>query len=120
MDFVNEEDDLSVGFFDVVEDGFQAFFEIAPVFAAGHQGGEIQREQTFSFQAFRYFAVDDALREAFDDGGFTHARFADEDGVVFVAALQDLHGAADFFVAADDGVDFALLGAGGHVNGVFF
>ena len=120
MDFVDEEDDLPVGFFDVVEDSFQAFFEIAPVFAAGHQGGKIQREQAFAFQAFRHFAVDDALREAFDDGGFAHARFADEDGVVFVAALQDLHGAADFFVAADDGVDFALLGAGSHVYGVFF
>ena len=120
VDFVDEEDDLSVGFFDVVEDGFQAFFEIAPVFAAGHQGGEIQRKQAFAFQAFRDFAVNDALCEAFDDGGFAHPRFADEDGVVFVAALQDLHGTADFFVAADDGVDFALLGAGGHVDSVFF
>ena len=58
--------------------------------------------------------------QAFDDGGFTHARFADQYGVIFSAALQHLNGAADFVVAADNGVKFTVAGALGQVERVFF
>lgn len=50
----------------------------------------------------------DALGKAFDDGGFADAGFADQDRVVFGAAGEDLEDAADFFVAADDRVEFAF------------
>ena len=120
VNFVDEKDDLAVGFFDIGQHRFQALFKFAAVFGASQEGGKIQREQALAFQAFRHFAIDDALRQAFHDGGFAHPRLADEDGVVFVAPLQDLHGAADFLVAADDRVNLALLGARGDVNGVFF
>ena len=119
VNFVNEKDDLAVGFFDVGQHRFQALFKFAAVFGASQEGGKIQREQALAFQAFRHFAIDDALRQAFHDGGFADARLADEDRVVFVAPLQDLHGAADFLVATDDRINFALLGTRGDVNGVF-
>ena len=120
MNFVDKENDLSVRFFDVGQHRFQPLFKFAPVFGTRQEGGKIQREQALALQAFRHFAIDDALRQPFHNGGFADARLADEDGVVFVAPLQDLHGAADFFVAANHRVNLALLGAGGDVNGVFF
>ncbi len=55
-------------------------------------------------------AVEHADGEAFDDGGFTDAGLADEDGIVFRPAGEYLHGSADFLVAADDRVDFSLTG----------
>ncbi len=66
-----------------------------------------------------HFAVDDALGQAFGDGGFTHARLTDQHRVVLGAALQDLNGAANFVVTADHRIEFALFGALGQVDGVF-
>ena len=62
--------------------------------------------------------VDDAAGEALDDGGLADAGLADEDGVVFGAAGEDLDDAADLFVAADDGVELALAREVGEVFGV--
>ena len=64
--------------------------------------------------------MDDAPREAFDDGGLADAGLTDEDGVVLGAAGEDLDDAADLLVAADDGVEFALARQIGEVFGVFF
>ena len=58
--------------------------------------------------------------ETFDDGGFAHTRFAGEDGVVLAAAHEDVHALADFLVAADDGINFALAGFFREVGGEAF
>ena len=68
---------------------------------------------------FRHFAVDDALREAFDNGRLADARLADEHRVVLRAAREHLHRAADFVVAADDRIELAARGARREVDGVF-
>ena len=57
---------------------------------------------------FGHFAIHDALRQAFHNRGFTDAGFANQYGVVFGAPLQHLNGAADFVVAADNGVELAF------------
>ena len=59
-------------------------------------------------QALRNVAVHDAQRQAFGDGGLADARLADEHRIVLGAARQDLDRAADFLVAADDGIELAL------------
>ena len=45
------------------------------------------------------------MGEAFDDGGFTHAGFSDEDGIIFGTAAEDLHDALDFVFTADDRIE---------------
>ncbi|MNI35929.1 hypothetical protein D3C73_899660 [compost metagenome] len=59
------------------------------------------------------------MRQTFDDGGFTHARLADQHRVVFGTTLQHLNGATDLFVTADNRVKLALLGTFGQINSVF-
>ena len=63
-------------------------------------------------------AAHDALGQAFHDGGLADAGLADEHGVVLGAAAEHLHDAADFVVAADDGVELALAGGFGEIEGV--
>src|SRR5439155_6897527 len=53
-------------------------------------------------------AVDDELSEPFDDGGFAHTRFADENGVVLGAPGQNLHDPLDLALTPDDGVELLL------------
>ncbi len=118
--FVDEEDDLALGGRDLVQHGLEAFLELAPVFGAGDQGAHVERQDLLVLERFRHVAVDDAERQTLDDGGLADAGLADQDGVVLGAAGEDLDGAADLFVAADDGIDLAIAGGLGQVAGVAF
>ena len=100
--------------------GLQAVFEFAAIFCAGDQRGEIQGDDALRLQNFGNVAGNDALREAFDDCRLAHARFADQHGIIFRAAGEDLHHAADFFVAADHGIELAAAREIGEIAGVLF
>jgi len=118
MDLVDEQDHRTGGLGQVGQHRFQALLELAAELGAGDQRAEVQRQQALVLQALRHFAVDDALGQAFDDGGLAHAGLADQGRVVLGAARQHLDDAADFLVAADHRIDLAGAGALGQVDGV--
>ena len=60
-------------------------------------------------QDFRHVALDDALGQSFRDGGLADARIADIQRVVLGAAAEDLDGALDFQIAADQWIDFPAI-----------
>ena len=64
-----------------------------------------------------HISRDDALRQALGDGGLADACAADQHGVVLSAANERLHHAGDFALASDDGVELAVLGKLGQING---
>jgi hypothetical protein len=66
-----------------------------------------------------HVAIGDAQREAFGDRGLADAGFADQDRVVLGAAGEDLDGAADFLVAADDRIELAVARRLRQVAGEF-
>jgi hypothetical protein len=117
---VDEQDDAALGRRDLIEHGLEPFLELAAIFRAGDQTAHVERQDLLVAQAFGHVAVDDAQGQALDDGGLADAGFADQDGVVLGAAGQHLDGAADLFVATDDGVDLAVAGGLGQVAGVAF
>ena len=57
----------------------------------------------------RHFAVDDLARQALGDRGLADAGVADQQRIVLLPAAEDLDGAADFGVAADQRIDLAVL-----------
>jgi hypothetical protein len=97
----------------------QALLELAAELGAGDQRAHVEREHALAAQAFGHFAVDDALRQSFDNRGLAHAGLADQHRIVLGAALQHLDGAADFLVAADHRIELAAFGTRGQVDGVF-
>ena len=103
-----------------VHNGFEALFEFAAKLRARDEAAHIQGKHAALFEFGGDVAGDDALGEAFGDGGFADAGAADKDGVVFGAADEGLHNAGDFVVAADDGVKLAVAGELGEVNAVAF
>ena len=119
VQLVDEQDDLAFLLGEIVEHALEALFEFAAELGARDQRAHVEREDAFALQAFGHFAVDDALGEAFDNGGLAHARLADEHRVVLRAAREHLHRAADFVVAADDRIELAARRARGEVDGVF-
>ena len=88
--------------------GLEAVFEFAAELGAGDHGAEVDRDQLLVLELVGHVAADDALGQAFDDGGLADAGFADQHRVVLGAAAEHLHDAADFVVAADHRVELAL------------
>ena len=118
MQFVDEEDDLAFRLFDFLQHSLQAVFELAAILRAGQHGSEIERDHSLVLQNFRNVARDDALGEAFDDGRLADAGLANQHRIVLRAPRKHLYQAADFFVAADHGVELAAPGLLGQVASI--
>ena len=71
-------------------------------------------------KALRHVAIDDAQSEPLNDRGLADAGLADQHGIIFGAAGEHLHGAADFLVAADDRIELAVARGLRQVAGIFF
>ncbi len=104
---VDEYDDLAVAGRDLLQYRLQALLKFAAELGACHHGTEIQRHQSLVLQAFGDVAIDDALRQTFNDRSLAHTRFADENRVVLGAAGENLNRPTDFLVAADHRVELA-------------
>ena len=115
VQFINKNNGLALVLGQFSEYIFQALFKFATVFGARQKRRHIQREHALAFQTIGHFARHNALRQAFNNGGFAHTRLADQHGIVFGAALQHLNGTADFIVAAYHGVELADARALGQV-----
>ena len=108
MHLVNKEDDLALSRLHLVEHALQPLLEFAAIFSARDQRAHIERHQGAVFQRIRHVAIGDAQRQTFGDGSLANARVANQDGIVLGPASKDLDGAADFLVAADDGIQLAV------------
>ena len=116
---VDEKDDLPIRGGDLVEHGLQPLLEFAAIFRAGNERAHVERQQRLVLEAFGHVAIDDADGQALGDGGLADAGLADQHRIVLGAAGQDLDGAADFLVAADDRVELAFAHIGGQVARIF-
>ena len=119
MQFVDEEDDLPFARGNFFEERFEALLEFAAEFCPGNHRADIHGHQLLVLERLGHIPADNAAGQTFDDGRFAHPGFADEHRVVFGAARKNLHGPADFLVAADDRVDLPPLGQLGQIAAVF-
>ena len=79
---------------------------------------DVERPDLLAAQDVGHVARGDELRQALDDGGLAHARVAQDERVVLLAARQHLHHALDLAVAPDDRVELAVGGQLGEVAAV--
>ena len=114
---VDEQDDGLGRGLDLLDHLAQAVLELALHAGAGLQQADVEGAQRHVLERRRHVARGDALGEALDDGGLADAGLAGEDGVVLAAAHEDVDDLADLLVAPDDGVDLALAGLLGQIDG---
>ncbi len=107
MELVDEHDDVRV-LGQLLHDRLEALFELTAILGARHDERDVQREDPLVGEEVRDVAVDNLLREAFDDGRLANTRLADEDRVVLGPAAEDLLHALGFDVAADERVELVL------------
>ena len=107
MQFVNEQNDVFRAA-DFIHDRLDAFLELAAVFCAGDHEREVERDDALVPQNFRHIARRDFLRETFDDGGFSNARFTEQNRIILRPTAEDLNDALDFVFASDDRIHVAF------------
>ena len=91
-----------------LQHGLEPVLKFAAEFRAGDHRPQVEGDEPLVLQLFGHVARDDALRQAFDDGGLADAGLADQHRIVFGAARKNLHHAANFFVAADHRIELRL------------
>ena len=101
MELVDKQNDLSFGFGNLFENGFQTVFKFATVFRSRHESRQVQGHEALGLENVRHVTGNNSLRQAFHDGGLPDAGLADQHRIVFGAARENLHHAANFFVASD-------------------
>src|SRR5215210_2629857 len=109
VELVDEQDDVAA-LGDLLHHLLEALLELAAVLRAGHERGQVERVDLLVLQQLGHLAVRDQLGEALDHGGLADARLADQNGVVLLAAREDLHDPLDLGLAAHDRVELALGG----------
>ncbi len=107
VQLVDEHDDVRV-LGQLLHDRLEALFELTAILRAGDDERDVQREDPLVGEEVRHVAVDDLLRQAFDDRRLADARLADEHGVVLGAAAEHLLHALDFDVPADERIELVL------------
>ena len=86
VQLVDEQDDLPGGVGDFLQHRLEPLLELAAVLGAGDQRAHVERDDLLVLQTLGHVLADDALGEAFDDGGLADAGLADEHRVVLGAA----------------------------------
>ena len=120
MQLVDEKDNLAFLGSDLLQDGFQALFKFAAEFRPSDERTEIERHQLLAAQAFRHVTVNDALGKAFGNRRLADAGLADQNRIVLGTPGQDLHGAANFLVPPDHGINLSFTDAFSQVGRIFF
>ena len=119
MQLIDKEQNATFAVFDFREDRLEAFFKLATVFGSGHQRAHIERKDGFIFDALGHVAAHNALRQAFDNRGLTHARLTNEHRIVLGLAGENADHTADLVVATDHRIHFTLTRLLNQIDAVF-
>ncbi len=118
VQFVDEQDDSTVGGLDLLEHGLEPVFELAAIFRSGDQRPQVQRHDTLVDQLRRHIASDNPLRQPFDDRRLADSGFTDQHRVVLATSREHLDDATDLLVSADDRIELTGLGPSDQVGAV--
>ena len=111
-----QEDDQLIGMStNLVEHLLDALLEVAAIASPGDESSQIELHDSLTLQRLRHVALDDALRDAFDDGGLADAGLSDQHRVVLRAPREHLNRLFDLLLPADQGLEPAIAGERGQV-----
>ena len=118
MRFVDKQNDRHRGGNDLRHQPFEAFLKLTFHRCPGLQCAQVKGHDIGVFQLVRHLACHDTQRQPFNQGAFTHTRFAHHHRVIFTATAENVDHQVDFVVAAQYRVEPVVTGIFGHVFGV--
>ena len=107
MDFIDEHDGAGAGF-DLLDHSLQPLFKVTAIARASKQHAHVEHVDRAILQDIRNFALDDLARQSFCNGSFANAGIAHKQRIVLRTPAQDLNGAVDFILAANERINLAF------------
>ena len=107
VQLVDEHDDVRV-LGQLLHDRLEALFELTAILRAGDDERDVERQNPLVGEEVRHVAVDDLLRQPFDDRRLADSRLADEHRVVLRAPAEDLLHPLELDVAPDQRIELGL------------
>src|SRR5262249_20493945 len=109
VDLVDEQNSAGLSF-ELGQHGLEPLFEIAAITGAREKCAHVEGVDRRTEQYLGHFTLNDAPRQALGDCCFADAGLADIKRIVLGPPAQDLNGAFDLSLAADQRIDPATLG----------
>ncbi|MNF65893.1 hypothetical protein D3C84_476720 [compost metagenome] len=117
MRLVDKEDDRLHGVLDLLHHPLEAFLELPLDRGAGLHGTEIQGHQLDPAQLLGHLARHHAQGQPLDEGALADTGLTHHDGVVLATTGEDVDHQVDFVIPAEHGIQAALAGLLGHIDG---
>ena len=117
VDLVDDQNNIAQRL-DLLDQALHAALKLAAELGPRHHGGHIQQPNLLVLQLVGHIACGDLLGQTLGNGRLAHARLADETGVVFLPAVQDLDDPQRLALPAHHPVQLAVFGLGGEILGI--
>ena len=104
---VDEHDDVGT-LLQLLDEGLDTLLELASVFRSCHHRGEVKAHKALVEEYRRGVVLHDELGKPFHNGTLAHTGLSDENGVVLLAAAENLHHTLHLMLSAHNGVELAL------------
>ena len=108
VELVDEGDDFTIGSFDFIQDGLEAFLEFTAVLRTRNHPCQIKSDELLVLQGLGHISGDDSLSQPFHNCGLTNARFTDENRIVLGSTGQHLDHTANLAITANHRIQFSL------------
>src|SRR5580698_8021452 len=109
MQLVNEDDGI-LRLHQFFHNGLQPLFELSAIFRSRHDQRKIERKNPLVGKKRWNLTVGDALRQPFHDRRLAHSGLADQHGIIFGTAAQNLDHAIHFTVPPHQWIELAVHG----------
>ena len=109
VDFVDEQNAVGL-VLERLEHTFEALLKITPVLGARQQCAHVEGIHRGFGQDVGHGALGDTPGQALGNRGLAHTGLTHQQRVIFAAAAQDLDGALDFVLTANQRIDLAFFG----------
>ena len=117
VDLIDEQDRLRT-LAQLTEQRLEALLEVATVLGTRQQRAQVEGVDDALGQQVRHLAIDDALGQAFGNGGLAHAGLTDQQRVVLAPTGEDLRDALDLLLTPHQWVDAPGTGQFVQVAGI--
>ena len=115
MELIDKDENLLV-VDEFLHDALEALFELSAVLGPRDHRRDVQRQDALVVQEPWHVTGDDLARQSLDDCGLADPGLADQHRIVLGATAQDLDGALELFLAADQRVEKVLGRHGGEIS----
>ena len=110
MEFINEQNDLTIAFLYFFQYRFKSFLKFSTIFCTGYQCTHIKCKNLFILQSFGYITLYNTMCKSFYGCGLTDTGFTDQYRIILCLTGKNTDHISDLFITADNRIKLSVFG----------